>query len=140
MKTSKPPIPLLLLSFVFCALCLPRAGAALVIHVHKAQAYSRTTLIKMDLQNTFTNTIESARAVVFLLDDKGKVVGQQARWILGGTKQQPGLAPDANTKFFFTVPTRKSFTDTRVIVSRVILEGGKLANPLKDVKIEKVNE
>jgi hypothetical protein len=52
----------------------------------------------LELKNTFTNNIESARAVVFLLDDQGKMVGQAAHWIIGGTKAKPGLAANERSE------------------------------------------
>jgi hypothetical protein len=80
--------------------------------------------------------IDSARAVMFLLDDQGKVVGQATRWVIGGTKDKPPLAPDAKTTYNFVVPTDKPFTKTKVSFNRVILEGGKTVDLSKDVSME----
>ena len=112
------------------------ARAALTLKVAEPKTYGQKTIVKMDLRNTFTNTIESARAVVFLLDDNGKVVGQETRWIIGGTKDRPPLAPDAKTTFNFVVQANKPFTKTKVTVTRLVLEGGKLADVNKDVEIQ----
>jgi len=37
---------------------------------------------------------------------KGKVVGQETRWIIGGMKERPPLAPDAKITFNFVVNTK----------------------------------
>ena len=87
------------------------------------------------LKNTFTNNIESVRAVVFLLDDQGKMAGQAAHWIIGGANDKPGLASDQKTTYNFVVTTDKPFTKAKVMVSRLIMENGKLGDPIKDVQI-----
>src|SRR5437879_8477250 len=79
------------------------ARAALILKVEEPKTYRQKSIVNMDLRNTFTNTVDSARAVVFLLDAKGKVVGQETRWIIGGTKDRPPLEPDAKTSFNFVV-------------------------------------
>jgi len=126
------------LSYVILVLLLDAATAhaALTLKLAEPKTYGQKTIVKMDMKNTFTNTIESARAVVFLLDDDGKVVGQETRWIVGGTKDRPPLVPDAKTTFNFVVRSDKPFTKTKVTVTRIILEGGKLADLHKDVQIE----
>jgi len=110
--------------------------AALIIKAAEPKIYGQKTIVKMDMWNTFTNTIESARAVVFLLDDNGKVVGQETRWIIGGTKERPTLAPDAKMTFNFVVQANKPFTNTKIKVTRIVLEGGKLADVNKVVEIQ----
>jgi hypothetical protein len=62
------------------------------------------------------------------------VVGQEVRWIIGGTKDKPTLAPAAKTTYNFLVPTDKPFTKTKLMITRIILGDGKLAS-LKDVQI-----
>ena len=111
------------------------APAALVVKVALPKTTGSRTVIELELKNTFTNNIESVRAVVFLLDDQGKMVGQAAHWIIGGTKDKPGLAPAGKTTYNFVVPTDKPFTKTKVMVNRLILENGKPADPIKNVQI-----
>src|SRR6266478_4931868 len=118
---------------LFCAVT---AHAALTLKVAEPKTYGQKTIVKMDLRNTFTNAIESARAVMFLLDEKAKVVGQETRWVIGGTKDRPPLVPGAKTTFNFVVQSNKPFTRTKVTVTRIVLEGGKLADVNKDVQIE----
>jgi DNA gyrase inhibitor GyrI len=66
---------------------------------------------------------------------KAKWQHKPRNWIIGGTKDKPGLAPDRKTTYDFVVTTDKPFTKTKVMVNRLILENGKLANTLKDVQI-----
>ena len=111
--------------------------AELVIKTSEPKTYGQKTIIKMELHNTFTNAIESVRAVVFVSDDKGKVVGQETRWIIGGTKDRPPLAPDAKTTFSFVVQHDKPFTKAKITVTRILLEGGRSADVRREVTIEK---
>jgi hypothetical protein len=76
---------------------------------------------------------------VFLLDDSGKMVGQASRWVIGGSKNNPGLPAGATNTFNFVVAVDKSLSSTnltaKVSFSRVVLEGGKLADVNKDVQV-----
>jgi hypothetical protein len=60
---------------------------------------------------------------------------------VSGTKDKPGLAPDAKTAFNFVVPLAKARTTTnltaKVSLNRIILECGKLVEPNKGFDIEK---
>ena len=112
------------------------AHANLVVKVGEPKATGSKAVIKLEMKNTFTEKIESARAVVFLFDDRGKVVGQTTRWVIGGTKDKPALAAGSKTTYNFVVPTDKPFTKTKVSFNRVILEGGKTVDVNKDVTIE----
>ena len=111
------------------------ASAALMVKVAPPKTTGGRTIIQLDLKNTFTNNIESVRAVVFLLDDQGKMAGQAAYWIIGGAKDKPGLASDQKTTYNFVVTTDKPFTKTKVMVNRLILENSKQGDPIKDVQI-----
>jgi hypothetical protein len=109
--------------------------AALTVTVNEPKQVGKKVIIKLALKNTFTEKIESARAQVFLLDDKGKVVGQAAKWVIGGTKDKPALAPAAETTFNFVVTADKSFTTNKVTFTRLILEGGKMMDVNRNVEI-----
>jgi hypothetical protein len=63
------------------------------------------------------------------------VVGQSTSWIIGGGKDKPALESNAKTTYNFVVPTDKPFTKTKLMVERILLENGKLANTLTDVQI-----
>ena len=110
--------------------------AALLIRLNESKNYGQKSILKMELQNTYIESIESARAVVFLIDNSDKVVGQQTRWILNGTKGKPALAPNATSTFNFVVQSEKPFTKTKVIVTRIVLANGTLGDLNKDVVIK----
>ena len=70
------------------------------------------------------------------MDDQGKVVGQNTAWVIGGKKDKPALAPEASTTFNFVITTDKPFTKSKLIFGRLILEGGKVVDPVKNVVIQ----
>ena len=111
------------------------AHAQLAVTVSPPKAAGNKAVVKLELKNKFAEKVESARAVCFLLDEQGKVVGQATQWVIGGTKDKPSLAPDATATYNFVIPTDKSFTTTKVSFSRVILEGGKRADVAREVSI-----
>ena len=105
--------------FLMTAIAAP---AALVVQIAPPKMTGSKAIVKLDLQNTYTNKIQSVRAAVFLLNDQGKVVGQSTSWIIGGGKDKPALEPNAKTTYNFVVPTDKPFTKTRLMVERILLE------------------
>ncbi len=118
--------------FAFCE----SARADLKVQVAPPKTTRTKAVIKLDLQNTYTtNQITAVRAAVFLLDSENKVVGRSTSWVIGGGKDKPALAPGASTSYNFLVPTDKPFTKTQLLVERIVLENGHLANPVKDVQI-----
>ena len=129
--------PNILICLAICLLVtsLP-VNASLVVKVGEPKMTGSKAIIKLELKNTFTEKIESARAVVFLLDDQGKVVGQMTRWVIGGTKDKPGLTSVAKSTFNFVVATDKPFTKTKVSFNRVVMEGGKSVDANKSVEIQ----
>ena len=113
-----------------------RVYAELSISVSNVNEGSGKIVVSLKLKNTFKEQITSARASVFLLNDEGKVVGQSTKWIIGGSKEAPPLRPDASTTYKFVIRTDKPFTKTKVSVGRLILEGGKVVDPRKNVLIQ----
>ena len=114
------------------------AHATLVIKPEPVQVTGQTAIVKLELKNTFTNAVESARAAVFVSDENGKVVGQATRWIVGGTADRPALEPDKETAFHFVVPLSGEFStnlQVRILPSRLIFKGGRMGNPAKDFQI-----
>jgi len=120
--------------FVLSSAALVHAG--LILKIAEPKTYGQKTIVKMELLNTFTNNIDSVRAAVFLLDENGKIVGQETRWIVGGTKERPGLSPDGKTTFHFVLQSSKPFAKTKVMINRIVMEGGRLADIHKDVQME----
>ena len=111
------------------------SSAALVVQISPPKTTGSKVIVKLDMQNTYTNKIQSVRAAVFLLNDQGKVVGQSTSWIIGGGKDKPALDSNAKTTYNFLVSTDKPFTTTKLMVERIFLEDGKLANARTDVQI-----
>lgn len=133
-----PITPSILLSIL--SIGLASADAALTVKVAEPKLVGQKAVIQLTMKNTFKEKVESARAQLFLIDDQGKVVGQAARWVIGGTKGKPALSPDKEVTFNFVVQTGKPFTKSKVSFSRVVLEGGKLADVNKEVQIQNVEK
>src|SRR6185369_13007066 len=93
---------------------LELAKASISVTVAEPQSTGSKAIVKLTMKNTSTNAVESARAVVFLLDDQGKVVGQRAEWVVGGTKEKPGLAANGTTVFNMVLPADKPFNKAKV--------------------------
>jgi hypothetical protein len=75
------------------------AHAQLAVTVSPVKVTGQKATVPLVLKNNLTENIESARGAVFLLDDQGKMVGQSTKWVIGGTKDKPGLAAGARTPF-----------------------------------------
>jgi len=86
----------LALMLLFAALT---AQAQLAVTVSPVKASGQKAIVPLVLKNNLDEKVESARAVVFLLDEQGKMVGQSTRWVIGGAKEKPGLAAGATNAF-----------------------------------------
>lgn len=115
------------------------AQAQLTVTVSPPKVSGQKAVVPLALKNGLAEKVESARAVVFLLDEQGRMAGQATRWVIGGSNTN-GLAAGATNAFHFVITADRPFTTTnltpKVSFSRVVLEGGKLANVTEDVKIE----
>jgi hypothetical protein len=111
------------------------ATAQLAVTVMPPKVVGQKAIVRLALENHFTNKVESARAVCFLMDDQGKMVGQSTKWVIGQNKT--GLAPKGETTFNFVITSPQAFTTTnltaKISFSRVVLDGGKLADLTKAV-------
>ena len=101
----------------------------LSVTVADPQSTGTKAIVKLTMKNNYTNAVESARAVVFLIDAQGKVVGQRTEWVIGGTREKPGLAAGVTAEFNLVVPADKPFEKANVKFTRIILEGGRLVEP-----------
>jgi hypothetical protein len=110
-------------------------SAELAVKIEPPKQVGKKVVVKLTMKNNFNEKIESARAQIFLLDEKGRVMGQAAKWIIGGTKDKKSLAPNAETTFNFVLTTDKPFATNSVTFSRVVLESGKLVDIKKDVQL-----
>ena len=122
-------------------LLIPRGAIAqLIVTVSLPKMVGQKTVISMAIRNGLPEKIESARAVTFLMDEQGKMVGQNTQWIIGGTKERPSLADGATNVFNFVITADKPIPTTnltaRVTFTRLILEGGKSIDPVKNTQIQ----
>jgi hypothetical protein len=114
------------------------AQAQLAITVSPPKITGQKAIVSLAMTNHLAESVESARAICFLLDDHGKMVGQSAKWVIGGAKAHP-LQPKSGTTFNFVVTSPQPFATTNltanVSLSRMVLSGGKLADIAKDVTL-----
>jgi hypothetical protein len=85
-------------------------SAQIEVSVSSIESQSNKSVVRLEASHQFTKDVKDARAWVFLLDADGKVVGNQAHWIIGG---------DSSAK---------------VIFSKIILADGTVVNPSKASK------
>jgi len=113
------------------AICVVSAHAQLAVAVSPPKVIGQKTIVQLAMKNNFKESIESARAVCFLLDEQGKMVGQSAKWVIG--QNQTVLEPSATNTFNFVITSTRPLTATNltanVSFSRLILKGGKSENP-----------
>jgi hypothetical protein len=126
----------------FCfALCYAfNVSAQLAVTVSPPKIATQKAIVELTMTNNLTSKVESARAICFLLDEQGKMVGESARWVIGGRKSRPALEPKKEASFNFVITSTQPFTNTnltaKVSFSRVVLEGEKLADPKTDVQVQ----
>lgn len=113
--------------------------AQLTVTVSPVKTTGQKAIALMTMTNNLAVSVESARAVCFLLDAQGKMVGQSTKWVIGGTKDRPALQPNAGTTFNFVITSPQAWTTTnltaKVSFSRVVLNGGKQADVRQDVAV-----
>jgi hypothetical protein len=127
--------PQLLFSVLIALASSLAAHAQLEVKMDEPKPAGHKAVVKLTLKNTFKEKVESARATVFLLDAEAKVVGQSTQWVVGGTKDRPALARDAQTTFNFVVPSEKPFTKTKLTFNRLVLAGGKSVDVAQNVRV-----
>jgi len=120
--------------------CSLLAKAQLIATVSSPKVTGQKTVVMLAITNNLSEKVESARAVIFLLNDQGIMVGQSTKWVIGGTRARPALEPKNGTTFTFVITSPQPFTTTnltaKVSFSRVILEGEKTADLKTDVLIQ----
>lgn len=127
--------------FTLALFSITSVWAQLNVTVAPATITGQKAVVPLALKNNFAEKIESARAVVFLLDEQGKAVCQpMTRWVIDG-KEKSSLAVGATNVFHFVLASDKPFATTnltaKISFTRLVLEGGKVADPSKDVQIQK---
>jgi hypothetical protein len=113
--------------------------AQLAVTVSPPKVIGQKAVVQLKMKNQLAAKVESARAVVFLLDEQGRMIGQSTKWVIGGSQDKAGLAAAASRTFNFVVTSPQPFTTTnltaKVSFSRVVLDGDKLADVRQDVSV-----
>jgi hypothetical protein len=121
-------------------LCPIVVAAQLAVTVSPPKITDQKAVVELKMKNGLAGKVESARAICFLLDEHGNMVGESSKWVIGGTKNRPALEPEKETSFNFVITSSQPFVTTnltaKVSFSRVVLEGEKLADPKMDVQIQ----
>jgi ABC-type uncharacterized transport system permease subunit len=116
------------------------AHAQLAVTVTPVKVIGQKAIVELAMTNNLATTVKSARAICFLMNNQGKMVGESSRWVIGGAKTRPALEPQTATSYNFVITARQPFTSTnltaKVSFSRVVLEGEKLASPRTAVQIQ----
>ena len=109
----------------------------LSVKVAPLKTIGQKALVELTITNSGTNKIEAARAICFVLDQNGQMVGQSAKWVIGQNKTS--LEPNGQAKFNFVItaphPLMATNLTAKVNFSRLILQGGKQVNPQNNVTI-----
>lgn len=120
--------------------CAEITNAQLAVTVSPPRITGNKAVVSLTIKNDFSTNVVSARAACFLTDEKGKMTAQGTRWVVGGGEGKPGLAVGATNAFYFVVASDKPFASTnmtaRISFTRVVLAGGVLADPSKQVSIQ----
>lgn len=136
------PMNLIRFSLLFMA-CALHAQAQFAVTISPVKLIGQKVVVQLAITNNLAQSVESARAVCFLLDGQGKMVGQSSKWIIGGTKDRAGLQPKSGTQFNFVISSPQSFSVTnltaKVSISRVVLGDGRLADVKHDVSVTVAN-
>jgi hypothetical protein len=126
---------------VLLPLLLQTASAQLAVTVSPPKIVGQKAIVKLAMKNGLSQKIESARAVCFLLDDQGTMIGQSTKWVIGQNKT--GLEPGATNSFNFVITSPQPFTTTnlaaKVTFTRVVLDDGKLADVRQEVIVSQAN-
>jgi hypothetical protein len=121
----------------FALLCAASATAQLAVTVTPPKVVGQKAVVQLKMKNGLGDTVKSARAVCFLLDDQGKMVGQSTKWVIG--QNHTSLESKAEATFNFVVTSPQPFTTTnltaKISFSRVVLDGDKLADVTKAVSV-----
>lgn len=132
---------MLKLTKILAWLCLSvlTAQAQLAVTVTPPKITGQKAIVSLAMTNHLAESVESARAICFLLDEQSKMVGQSSKWVIGGTKDRPTLSPKNGTTFNFVITSPQPFITTnltaKISFNRIILDGGKLADVRQAVTV-----
>jgi hypothetical protein len=115
------------------------AQAQLVVTVSSPKVVGQKAIVTLKMANHFDDKIKFARAGCFLLNDRGEMIGQTAKWVINENLNKTGLPSGATNEFNFVITSPQPFTTTnltaKVSYSRVVLENGKLADIQREVTV-----
>ncbi len=124
--------------FCFALILQTTVQAQLAVRVSPPNIAAQKGIVQLKMKNNLTNRVESARAVCFLLDEQGEMVGQSTKWVIG--QKKVALEPKGEMTFNFVITSPRPFATTnltaKVSFTRLVLAGGKLGDPNKEVTIE----
>jgi hypothetical protein len=113
------------------------ATAQLAVTVTPPKIIGQKAVVELKMKNDFADKLKSARAVCFLLDEQGQMLGQSTKWVVGQNKTS--LEPKGEATFNFVITSPHPFTTTnltaKVSFSRVVLDGDNLADVTKEVSV-----
>jgi hypothetical protein len=114
-------------------LCGLNVRAQLTVSVLPVKVVGQKAVVQLKMRNDLADKIESARAVCFLSDAQGKVIGQATKWVIA----KSGLEPKSEATFNFVVSSHQPFTTTnltaKVTFSRLNLASGPVADLQNEV-------
>ena len=117
------------------------ASAQLTVAVSQPKVTGSKAVVKLEMKNAFEEPVQSARATVFLVNGQNKVIGQSAKWVIGGTPKLSSLAAGGTNAFFFVFRSGEPFTTTnltaKVTFGRVLLKSGKVVDVKQKVELQK---
>ena len=127
------------LAFIVTLLCGFSTQAQLAVTVSQPRVVGQKAIVTLAMKNGFTENIKSARASCFLLDEQGTMIGQSAKWVINANQNKVGLPAGTTNEFNFVITSSQPLTTTNLVVkvsfSRIVLDGGKLADATKNVSI-----
>jgi hypothetical protein len=119
------------------------AKAQLIVTIAPVNVIGQKAIVPLFMTNNLAEAVVSARAVCFLLDTQGKMLGQSTKWVIGGTKDRSALQPKTGTTFNFVITSPQPFTATnftaKVSFSSMTIEGGRRADVRQNVVVSSAN-
>jgi len=127
--------------FLLCVSLVFTGQAQLAITVSPVKITGQRVIVPLALTNHLPQSVVSARAMCVLLNEQGKMVGQTAKWVIGGGgKGRPALTPNSGTTYNFVITSPQPLTSTnlttKIVVTRVILEHHQITNANAVVTID----
>jgi hypothetical protein len=111
------------------------AHAQLAVTVSPVQITGQRVIVPLAITNNLPQSVESVRVMCAVMNEQGKLVGQTARWVVGGAPGGAALASNAGTTYNFVITSPQPLAGTnlspKIVVSRVVLEHDQVADPGK---------